>query len=82
MPFRKAHALVGALVAEAQTSGESLWKIAAAALASVSPAVAAKLASLFDPAQAVRAKAVGRGAAPAAVRASLETARARVRAAS
>jgi argininosuccinate lyase len=79
MPFRKAHALVGALVAEAQKSGESLQKIAAAALASVAPAVAARLGPLFDPAEAVRAKAARGGTAPVAVRASLEAARARVR---
>jgi argininosuccinate lyase len=80
MPFRKAHAVVGALVAEAQKSGESLRKIAAAALATISPAVASRLGPLFDPAEAVRAKAVRGGTAPAAVRASLEAARARVRA--
>jgi argininosuccinate lyase len=79
MPFRKAHALVGALVAEAQKSGEPLRKTAAASLASVSPAVAARLDVLFDPAEAVRAKAVRGGTAPDAVRASLEAARARVR---
>jgi argininosuccinate lyase len=79
MPFRKAHALVGALVAEAQKSGESLRKIAVAALASVSPAVTAKLASLFDPAEVVRAKAVRGGTAPDAIRALPETARGRVR---
>jgi argininosuccinate lyase len=79
MPFRKAHALVGTLVAEAQKSGESLRKIAAAALASVSPAVAGRLGPLFDPAEAVRAKSARGGTAPAAVRASLEAARARVR---
>ena len=45
----------------------------------VSPAVAARLGALFDPAEAVRAKAAPGGTAPAAVRASLEAARARVR---
>jgi argininosuccinate lyase len=79
MPFRKAHGLVGTLVAESQKSGEPLRKIAASALASVSPAVAARLDSLFDPADAVRAKAARGGTAPAAVRTSLEAARGRVR---
>ncbi len=79
MPFRKAHDLVGSLVAEAQKSGASLQETAARALASVSPAVATRLMSLFDPAEAVRAKAAPGGTAPAAVRASLEAARAGVR---
>jgi argininosuccinate lyase len=79
MPFRKAHGLVGSLVAEAQKAGKPLRDVAAKALASVSPAVASRLSALFDPAEAVRAKAAAGGTAPAAVRASLEAARARVR---
>jgi len=78
MPFRKAHGLVGTLVAEAQKAGAPLRDVAAKSLASVSPAVAARLTALFDPAEAVRAKAAPGGTAPAAVRASLEAARARV----
>ena len=38
MPFRKAHGLVGSLVAESQKSGASLRETAARALAAVSPA--------------------------------------------
>ncbi len=79
MPFRKAHGLVGALVAEAQKAGASLRETAARALVSVSPVVASRLNALFDPAEAVRAKATPGGTAPAAVRVSLEAARARVR---
>jgi argininosuccinate lyase len=82
MPFRKAHGLVGSFVAEAQKTGRPLRDVAAAELASVSPAVASRLTALFDPAEAVRSKAAPGGTAPDAVRASLEAARARVRAAS
>jgi argininosuccinate lyase len=79
MPFRKAHSLVGSLVAEAQRSGRTLREAAAAALPATSPAVAARLDALFDPAQAVRAKAARGGTAPEAVRASLLAAARRVR---
>jgi argininosuccinate lyase len=78
MPFRKAHALVGSLVALAQRSGSTLRETAAAALPGVAPNVAARLDALFDPAQAVRAKAARGGTAPDAVRASLAAALARV----
>jgi len=44
-----------------------------------SPVVAARLESLFDPDQAVRAKAARGGTAPDAVRASLDAALARIR---
>ena len=74
MPFRKAHGVVGALVAEAQKSGQSLRETAAAELKESSPAVAARLDALFDPLEAVRAKALPGGTAPDAVRASLEAA--------
>jgi argininosuccinate lyase len=79
MPFRKAHHVVGALVGEAQRSGRSLKAVAAERLPSVSPAVAARLDALFDPLEAVRAKALRGGAAPQAARASLDAALARVR---
>jgi argininosuccinate lyase len=77
MPFRKAHHLVGALVAESQKSGRPLKAVAAERLATVAPAVAARLDALFDPVQAVRAKSLRGGTAPDAVRASLEAALAR-----
>jgi argininosuccinate lyase len=79
MPFRKAHHVVGALVGESQRSGRSLKAVAATHLPSVSPAVAARLDALFDPLEAVRAKALRGGAAPQAARASLDAALARVR---
>ena len=74
MPFRKAHGVVGALVAEAQKSGRSLRETAAEELKESSPAVAARLDALFDPLEAVRAKALPGGTAPDAVRASLDAA--------
>jgi argininosuccinate lyase len=74
MPFRKAHGVVGALVAEAQRSGQSLRQTAATGLKETSPAVAARLDALFDPLEAVRAKALPGGTAPDAVRASLDAA--------
>jgi len=78
MPFRRAHALVGSLVAEAQKTGSTLRETAARALPAQAPAVAARLPSLFDPEQVVRTKAAPGGTAPDAVRAALEAARARV----
>jgi argininosuccinate lyase len=79
MPFRKAHALVGSLVAEAQRSGQSLRETAARALQAVMPALTVSLDQIFDPDAAVRAKAAPGGTAPDAVRASLAAARDRVR---
>jgi argininosuccinate lyase len=79
IPFRKAHALVGSLVAEAQATGASLRATAARILPAHAPEVAARLDAVFDPAQAVAAKAVRGGTAPAAVRVSLEAARAQAR---
>ena len=78
MPFRKAHHVVGALVAEAQKSGRPLKAVAAERLPSVSSAVAARLDTLLDPFEAVKAKSLRGGAAPEAARASLEAALARV----
>jgi argininosuccinate lyase len=79
MPFRKAHALVGSLVAEAQRTGTSLRAAAARALPAQAPALVGNLDRIFDPDQAVRAKAALGGTAPDAVRASLAAARERVK---
>jgi len=79
MPFRKAHALVGSLVAEAQRSETTLRETAARALPGQAPALVGSLDRLFDPDEAVRAKAATGGTAPDAVRAALAAARARVR---
>jgi argininosuccinate lyase len=79
IPFRKAHSVVGAIVAEAQRDGISIQTAAARTLPAHSPAVAARLDVIFDPVQAIRAKAARGGTAPEAVRASLGAALARVR---
>ena len=78
LPFRKAHHVVGALVAQAQKSGRSLKAVAKETLAADSPGVAARLDVLFDPLEAVKAKSLVGGTAPDAVRASLDAALARV----
>src|SRR6185295_9520677 len=78
MPFRNAHGLVGSLVAEAQRSGVPLAVAAARALETQAPAVAARLTAIFDPQEAVRAKAATGGTSPAAVREALRLARERV----
>jgi argininosuccinate lyase len=74
LSFRKAHALVGQMVAEAARTGGTVRQAAARALAAHSPAVAARLDAVFDPMLAVRAKAVRGGTAPDAVLASLDAA--------
>jgi argininosuccinate lyase len=74
MPFRKAHGVVGSLVAEAQQAGRPLRDVAAERLAETSPKVAARLEILFDADEAVRAKSLPGGTAPDAVRASLAAA--------
>jgi argininosuccinate lyase len=78
MPFRKAHALVGQMVAEATRAGTTIRETAARVLPAHSPAVAARLDGLLDPEEAVRAKAARGGTAPDAVRASLDAALRRV----
>jgi argininosuccinate lyase len=70
---------VGSLVAQAQREGASLRAVAARELPAHSPAVAARLAQVFDPAQAVRAKAARGGTAPEAVRRALDEAERRLR---
>jgi argininosuccinate lyase len=81
LPFRKAHGIVGALVAEAQAGGSTLKDTATRRLPEISPKVAARLDRLFDPAEAVRAKAATGGTAPRAVLASLRAARSALKAA-
>jgi argininosuccinate lyase len=74
MPFRKAHHVVGSLVAEAQRSGRSLKQTAAERLPAVSPQAAAHLDTIFDALEAVKTKALPGGTAPDAVRASFDAA--------
>ena len=51
MPFRKAHHLVGSLVAEAQKSGRSLKAVAAEKLRDPAPAVAGPAGRALRPAR-------------------------------
>jgi argininosuccinate lyase len=74
LPFRKAHALVGALVAKAHDEGTTLADIAARSLADTAPGVAA----VFDPDHAVAARAARGGTGPDAVKESLAAARKRL----
>jgi len=78
LPFRQAHTAVGALVAQAQKEGITLKEAAQRSLGAW-PAVVAQLDELFDPARAVERRSVTGGTAPAAVRASLQAARASLR---
>jgi argininosuccinate lyase len=79
MPFRKAHALVGSLVAAAARDGTSLREAAARALPAGSPDAAAWLDGVLDPDQAVRSRTLVGGTAPTAVLASLAAAVGRVK---
>lgn len=76
LPFRKAHELVGGLVAQARRDGLDLKTAAAQALAKTFPSVASRLDELFDPRRAITLRAATGGTAPEAVRASLAAARA------
>jgi argininosuccinate lyase len=79
VPFRKAHGLVGSMVAEAVKTKTPLQAVARATLFSKHPKIAGRIKEFFDPGKAVAAKAARGGTAPAAVRVSLRAARARVR---
>jgi argininosuccinate lyase len=74
LPFRRAHSLVGAMVAEAQKTKTPLREVAGRMLAD-QPAVAGRLDELFDLDRAIAAKAAPGGTAPAAVKAALASAR-------
>jgi argininosuccinate lyase len=74
LPFRKAHGVVGAMVAEAQKTKAPLREVAGRMLATDHPAVAARLDELFDVDRAIAAKAAPGGTAPAAVNAALDAA--------
>jgi len=79
VPFRKAHGMVGSMVADAVSAKIPLQDIARATLAGRHPKIAGRIKDFFDPGKAVAAKAARGGTAPAAVRVSLGAARARVR---
>jgi argininosuccinate lyase len=75
LPFRKAHELVGSMVAESQASGLPFPAVAASRL---DARLAQRLSQVFDPDVAVAAKAAPGGTAPEAVRRALDAARLRV----
>ncbi|MBK5256069.1 MAG: argininosuccinate lyase [Vicinamibacteria bacterium] len=79
VPFRKAHGMVGSMVTDAVKANFPLGDLARATLKGRHPRIAARMKDFFDPEKAVAAKAARGGTAPAAVRASLRAARARVR---
>ncbi len=79
VPFRKAHGMVGSMVADAVKKRIPLRDIARATLQGAQPKIAGRIKDFFDPKKAVAAKAARGGTAPAAVRVSLRAARARVR---
>ncbi len=79
VPFRKAHGMVGSMVADAVKTKIPLRDIARATLQGRHPKIANCIQDFFDPGKAVAAKAARGGTAPAAVRVSLRAARARVR---
>ncbi|MCM2258130.1 MAG: argininosuccinate lyase [Vicinamibacteria bacterium] len=79
LAFRRAHHVVGALVAEAQASGRPLREVARERLQAEHSGVAARIDTIFDPDEAVRAKAAEGGTAPETVRASLATVRGLIR---
>ena len=74
LPFRKAHHLVGAMVAEAQKTKAPLQDVAARMMAKDHPALAARIGELFDLDRAIAAKAAPGGTAPAAAKAALAAA--------
>lgn len=78
VPFRQAHGMVGSMVSDAAKAKIPLPEVARATLKGRHPTVVARLKDLFDPDQAVAAKAVRGGTAPRAVRVSLRAARLRV----
>lgn len=79
LPFRKAHFIVGSLVAEAQQNQTTLLEVARQRLATLAPRLAGQLDRLFDPDAVVATRQATGGTAPEAVLASLADAEARVR---
>jgi len=79
VPFRKAHSLVGSWVSEAQRTKVPLREVAARGVADHGAALSGRVESLFDPDEAIRAKAAPGGTSPAAVLVSLSAALARVK---
>lgn len=73
VPFRKAHGLVGSLVARAAKESRPLVDIAAEELRADHPKLAKRVRDFFDPSKVVASKAARGGTAPKAVTASLKS---------
>ncbi|MDR0787106.1 MAG: argininosuccinate lyase [Gemmatimonadota bacterium] len=72
VPFREAHEMVGRLVRAAEEAGCSLAELPRDSFLAVSPVFeSAELTKLFDPAQAVQARASVGGTSPESVRAQI-----------
>jgi argininosuccinate lyase len=76
IPFRQSHHLAGQTVKRAETVGVSLQALDLAEYQAIHPAFAADLYDVLDFRQAVAARDVEGGTAPAAVRVQIERARA------
>ncbi|MFN2242166.1 MAG: argininosuccinate lyase, partial [Anaerolineae bacterium] len=76
IPFRQSHHLAGQAVRKAETAGVSLQALALAEYQAIHPAFAADLYDVLDVRQAVGARDVEGGTAPAAVHLQIERARA------
>ncbi len=78
LPFRQAHHIVGAVVKRAAADGCPLSELPLSALQEISPHFEADVAQVFDFGQSVAQRAAFGGTAPAAVRAQIELAKARL----
>jgi argininosuccinate lyase len=76
IPFRQSHHLAGQAVRKAETAGVSLQALALAEYQAIHPAFAADLYDVLDVRQAVGARDVEGGTAPAAVHLQIERSRA------
>jgi argininosuccinate lyase len=80
MPFRSAHEVVGRLVRHAEEKRVSLRELSAEDLRAVDAALTLKILQALDPAQAVAARSLVGGPAPAAVERELARLEAELRA--
>ncbi len=79
IPFREAHAAVGAAVRKAERLGLPLKQLPLDAYQKIHPAFEADLYAVFDPHRAVAARAAKGGTAPVAVKNQLVAIKARMR---
>jgi argininosuccinate lyase len=78
VPFREAHATVGALVARLESEGRSLADVAPEEWPDVSPALGPETAALFDPDAAVERRATPGGPSSGSVKGQLVELRSRM----